>query len=708
MIASDTISLQKYRRHTPGTGMYFCLLIYALIRLCPWSPPIIDDSLARDPSWIMALNEAFANRWHFGSEIAFTYGPYGFLHCQSYHPQTYSWLIGGWLFLAFVFFDCTWRLMKERGYAPLSLFCFCLAMLEIVSWSRMPFFFTIQLFFLVDHFYLKKRSRRFWKICRIAIFGEKIRQRIAWSLLIQKLRKTTLIFAFALLPLIKVTYLATGGLILSIVILDCLVRRKVPWIIATVPGAVLVLWLGAGQLSGDLIQYLRNGIEFSVGYGSAMATWETQWFQYVVETASAFLVVTIPILLFWAERKRYHYSSLLVGLSLLGLLFVAWKSAFVRYHDAKIAIFTCTALLSLGILIPLLNISEIPRKFRRVGAFLITAPFVAIGVAGNLSSPGLDVFQQTIGRISSVPFFQIRAFADTVTGSDFKKERYEQRLKRIRENNPLPPLRGTVDVLPHNLTSVIAAGLDYRPRPVFQSYVTYTPRLAELNARHFRSTRAPENILFRIDPLDGRFPSFAEGPSWLELLTRYRASEKSAGQFCLLKKRHVPGTYELRPLSTVRAQWGKSVPVPSCLNGPIWCTIKVRPTFTGRVMESLYKSPPARIHVSHRNGIQNTYRFIPGMAEEGFLLSPVIESKESFCRLMATNRRNEAWLQMLHQQELASLRLTMDTSFGSDFFYEREFDVSFSRLIFEPSGGPQTAFSPADHHILDGHPLGRG
>ncbi|MCH7688143.1 MAG: hypothetical protein IH899_15925, partial [Planctomycetes bacterium] len=304
MIDSDTISLQTKQQQTPGTGMYFCLLIYALIRLCPWSPPIIDDSLARDPSWIIALNEAFANRWHFGSEIAFTYGPYGFLHCESYHPQTYPWLIGGWLFLAFVFFDCTWRLMKERGYAPFSLFCFCLAMLEIVAWSRMPFYFTIQLFLLVDHFYLKKRPHRFWRNCRSAIFGEKNRQRIAWSLLIQKLRKTTLIFAFALLPLIKVTYLATGGLILSVVILDCLVRRKVPWTIATVPGAVLVLWLGAGQLFGDLIQYLRNGIEISVGYGSAMATWETQWFQYVVEAASAFLVVTIPILLFRAERKR--------------------------------------------------------------------------------------------------------------------------------------------------------------------------------------------------------------------------------------------------------------------------------------------------------------------------------------------------------------------------------------------------------------------
>ncbi|MCH7987945.1 MAG: hypothetical protein IID46_02205, partial [Planctomycetes bacterium] len=469
MIASDSILLRKNRQHTPGTGMYLCLLIYALIRLCPWSPPIVDDSLARDPSWIMALNEGFANHWHFGSEIAFTYGPYGFLHCPSYHPQTYPWLIGGWLFLAFVFFDCTWRLMKERGYAPLSLFCCCLAMLEIVSWSRMPIFFTIQLFLLVDHFYLKKRSRRFWRICRIAIFGEKNRQRIAWSLLIQKLRKTALIFAFALLPLIKLTYLASGGLILSVIFLDCLVHRKVPWIIASILGAVLVLWLGAGQLSGDLIQYLRNGIESSVGYGRAMATWETQWFQYVVETASAFLVVTIPILFFKAERKRSYYSSLLVGLSLLGLLFVAWKSAFVRYHDAKIAIFTCTALLSVGILIPLLNISAISRKLRRGGAFLIAAAFVAIGVAVNLSSPGFDVLQQTIDRISSVPFIQIRAFAGTVTGSDFKKERYEQRLKRIRENNPLPPLVGTVDVLPHDLMSVIASGLDYQPRPVIQN-----------------------------------------------------------------------------------------------------------------------------------------------------------------------------------------------------------------------------------------------
>jgi len=63
-----------------------------------------------------------------------------------------------------------------------------------------------------------------------------------------------------------------------------------------------------------------------------------------------------------------------------------------------------------------------------------------------------------------------------------------------------------VDVYPWNQAVLIAHDLQYDPRPIIQSYSVYAPELAELNAAHLRSTHAPDNILFDINPLNNNFP----------------------------------------------------------------------------------------------------------------------------------------------------------------------------------------------------------
>jgi hypothetical protein len=45
-------------------------------------------------------------------------------------------------------------------------------------------------------------------------------------------------------------------------------------------------------------------------------------------------------------------------------------------------------------------------------------------------------------------------------------------------------VHGNADVYPLSQTAVLASGLTCQPRPVFQSYSAYTPKLAEMNAAH--------------------------------------------------------------------------------------------------------------------------------------------------------------------------------------------------------------------------------
>ena len=81
----------------------------------------------------------------------------------------------------------------------------------------------------------------------------------------------------------------------------------------------------------------------------------------------------------------------------------------------------------------------------------------------------------------------------------------------IREQDPLPPLAGTVDILPSEQTSVLANRLDYHPRPSFQDYSTYTAGLIDANRDFYAGGAAPDWVLFGPGGLDDRYPTLTEG-----------------------------------------------------------------------------------------------------------------------------------------------------------------------------------------------------
>src|SRR6185437_499764 len=58
-------------------------------------PPLPSmPSVALDPSWRMALNEAWTRDFNFARDLIFTYGPYAFLETGQYDPGTYRALFG--------------------------------------------------------------------------------------------------------------------------------------------------------------------------------------------------------------------------------------------------------------------------------------------------------------------------------------------------------------------------------------------------------------------------------------------------------------------------------------------------------------------------------------------------------------------------------------------------------------------------------------
>jgi hypothetical protein len=223
------------------------------------------------------------------------------------------------------------------------------------------------------------------------------------------------------------------------------------------------------------------------------------------------------------------------------------------------------------------------------------------------------------------------------------RARHDAAMADIRSLHPLPPLRGTVDVYSHDQAALFAHGLEWSPRPVFQSYSAYTRGLAELNRRHLEGADAPGHLLVRVQPIDSRFPALEDGASWLPMLERY-ALRGDEG-FVILERQPAPARATLGALPAWRGKGWRELPEAGVLQLAA-ITVEDGP----RSLDEAFKRPTAYdIQVrTAGDGLVREYRFLRSAGEAPFVISPLVETSGEFadlfvaCPTRASSRRVEA------------------------------------------------------------------
>ncbi len=530
-----------------------------------------------------------------------------------------------------------------------------------------------------------------------------IRQ-VAWMLILLSLHffvndnpfsitKILLVVSLGCLGLTKFTgMIMATGVILLIAVDEVLRHRRFPWIVFIFAGSVLCFWMAAGQRLDSFLPFFSNSWQLTSGYTEAMM-WEGNREKWA---ASLFLLAAVAAALpavYTGFAKHRHFGILPAG-GVGFILLMVFKHSFVRYDDHHEIVAAPTVLLiafmSLAVSWPFLR-NKGP-KIIVMDLLLLDGALVYAAVLFNLCTPGekfLEQFAETLGPHS------ILSPARLLYDPDALQARYENRLAAIREKYPLPELSGDVDVYPWNQMVVFANGLHYHPRPIFQSYSAYTPKLAELNAAYLRDGHAAENILFSVGTIDGRFPSLDDGYSWPELLTRYDIYTNTE-YFVVLKRSPAPRKYHLALIQKVPIHFGETVELPATTNVSIWAEIKISQTpWWGSVIPLFYKPAILKLAVFMRNGQRLDFRLIPGMARIGFLLSPLIKDNMSFLSLVfAGGEHNLAGL------EVTSITVLADTKSGSTLCYKSPMLLSLYRLDFprqnpdEPEPGKELHRTP--------------
>jgi len=601
----------------------------------PWTATL--PSFELDASWCMVLHWAQVHHLDFGNQIVFTYGPWGFMVVND-EPANTPYVAGGWALLGAGFFAGIFQLSRRltRGrWLGLAWMAAVTALAGSLQWQGEDILlFCPSWVLLILHFHADRRP----------LTGSKV----------------LLILAAALASLVKISALAMALPMAAAITADLIFRRRVPWLAVIYVGAVLASWLAAGQRLDSFPAYLRHGWNIASGYGQGESLWtateagDVFWFALAAggvlaaaalggrSRLSAGALALVLLLLFKTGYVRHdaHEVIATTGLGVLALLYGAGLWAALRHWAAK-------ALLA-GVVAGCLCLVWHSDKLR-----------TSVGLCQHLL--------RELKALKSTP----EATAQWALG-DANEDR--QSLRRLWQRTPLPRPSGSVDSYSWHQNLLLADGLDYRPRPVFQSYLTYTPELARLNAQFLDSPQAPQNILLHIEPIDQHYPAQEDALSWPLLLSRYEVKD-AGGLWLVLRRAERARGVCIVPLEQTTAHLGDWVSAAAWPDA-LWATLDLKLTALGEVLGAVYKPPRVMLDIQTRSGRTETFRLIPAVARGGFLLSPLVADDRSFAMLYSSNVG-----QSLGNAQVTRLRVYVAEGFGSSWAYRRQYRITFSRLV---------------------------
>ena len=378
----------------------------------------------------------------------------------------------------------------------------------------------------------------------------------------ERARDVPLVAALALISLIKFSFL--------IVALFVIATRRSWEAVAVFFVAFVIFWLGAGQHLDVLPLFLGRGAEISAGYAGAASLGSGIPFACIGAAGLAIVAIIV-------ER------SLIPAIAVVGMTWLLMKIGYVRADDAH-------AQVANGLLL-----------FFGLGYLLLRVPRARIpalvAIAAAILANGVALID--------------------ATRADFRRGG--------QAGAPVLPrqmLDGTVDAYPYGSAALIADGLRYTPRPVFESYMAWTPRLTELNAEHLRGASAPQWLWVGIDSVDERYALFDDAPSWLEMIRRYDVAGSS--DRLLLRKSASVRPLALASLGSNRGRFNEDLALP---DAPLlWLAIDLQPTLLTRVEEILARPPVIYVEIVTADGKRAGYRTPVALLHAGFLVSPHVTS----------------------------------------------------------------------------------
>lgn len=581
----------------------FLLVYVSSFTLCGRSLPSPNS----DDSYQVVLEYAVTHNFQFGRDIVFTFGPLGFLNTS-----------------------------VSLGLLPVQRILFALLWSVIVAWSvtglarqipgTMKFVFLVWILVYSEglglHAFL------------VMIYG--------CSILMDEVHKhkgaaATFLTVFALLALVKFTFFmaATVSVVMCALVHIGKHCIKTSLVIAIFFGLVFhALWLAAGQQLEYLLPWLRGGFEISAGYTEAMTIFPNVGVLSFCTVSGAAFLVSLVVIIRSTRLSLYSVGIMAVTTT---YVFLSWKHGFVR-ADGHVLGFVFFLPIAFAVLLTETFQNGMSRKPRRFLAAVFIGVIIMCNWAADLQDPGT-----MLTKLIDWPGHMLgnsRTILNSVTGN------WENCFEALQANHSrkfepdLPIARvvvgkAPVDVVNYTQLAALVNNMNYRPRPVIQGYTAYTPYLQDLSLAYYKSEKRPQYLLFKMETIDNRFPALDDATILPYILNYYKLTAKDGakdGGFLVLKA--LPEASKNIGLALAHEHtvaFGESLDM-SVYNDKLYIMrVEVGSTILGKMIKFLFQAPVLTMNVQN-NGKTTKYRFIPAMAERGFVISPLLLTNDDVMR----------------------------------------------------------------------------
>ncbi|MBN3039158.1 MAG: hypothetical protein JW869_07085 [Candidatus Omnitrophica bacterium] len=555
-----------------------------------------------DDSWRYALNYFFSHNIQFGKDVVFTYGPLGFL----WHLRP----VGNNLFWGMLFYVITHALLV----ATVTYLIFYLH--REMHISTMSFYLSLT---VVTIYYL-------WTIWLLLI--------VLLLITYDQSRKSIFLICLCIYSFVFLLMKPQLGIFATIFLVPYLTlalirERKYKTFLLS------VTTIAFGYLSGwflmyhdfkGLGRYLFSTWELIEGYSSAMALHPGH------NLSLYFFVCLISVGLFSVfylkEKKVYYVSTIFLLPALL-----QFKYSFTRQGYGHLAFFFNFVIIYIFIIL-LQPIA--PKKKIRFCFFwyIILSFFFALSVmdvhtiSGMLKRASLPAQKKTLeGYKNLYHAVNLRYYGEKLkdlSQSNLADEKLPQKMLGLIDGH-------TVDIYPWNLTYVAANDLNWRPRPVFQSYFAYTPKLDEYNYNFFTSEDAPLYIIWvserakgPIGSIDKRYLLNDEPKTILQIFDSYEPvfSDKRT---VLFKRKKAKTFKKPATLDTKSCRWGQWIEVPDFEHSVIRAKTGFKRTLKAKVKKFIWKEKEALIEYKLKNGRIIKHRLVSENVISGIWAHPYVK-----------------------------------------------------------------------------------
>lgn len=615
-----------------------------------------DDINYLDWSWKLSLHQFFLSNKAFGQEIIFPLGPYGFLYSKTYFPGTYLLTTIAWIFLALVFWwSSFWLSFKRLNKSNISNILIIntvwfLGLLFLLQGSLPDaFFMSFSIFLLTYYFYIDDKKASIHSIL--------------------------ITITLSLICLIKFSFTGSSLAVIFLITINDILEKQKPILLATFLSSFLLLWLIAGQSLFAIPAFVLNGLTVAQYYSELASGGTLSEISLVLFTI--FLVI-LPLALneIKPQISKESLKTALPFFGYLGLSQMAFKAGYTRIDQLHVFT-TSKVIITIALVYLLITFSQEVKYYVKYLLLLGLAVSIML-FAANLNWYSRTNLAQYLKSGLEVLSNNISLSFSTISQKTDLSANYQNKMAKIRQQNPLPPIDGSVDIYSARQTILLAHNLDYRPRPVFQSNMASPTRVAQINVDHLKSNLAPKYIFFNNEVIDTRYPSIEDGLCWPELLTLYDIkSFTPKHQLLLLESSKSPKTYSFKNIFSQKTTFNQEIDLTQINSNPLWIKLNIETTLIGKLTSAFWRIPILYLKVTLRDGNQYVYYLPREMAKNGFLISPLVNNSIDFAKLAS-----QKWQTELNQNLVKSFTILVEDSKFTAWFFQSDISISLDNLEF--------------------------